>query len=68
MNFKSIKSLIGAVAPVLGTALGSPLGGAAASAIASALGCGNDTKSIEKALQNASPEQLLEVKKAELRF
>tara|TARA_R110002153_G_scaffold123355_2_gene269494 strand:- start:438 stop:917 length:480 start_codon:yes stop_codon:yes gene_type:complete len=68
MNFKSIKSLIGAVAPVLGTALGSPLGGAAASAIASALGCGNDTKSIEKALQNASPEQLLEVKKAELDF
>jgi len=68
MNFKSIKSLIGAVAPVLGTALGSPLGGAAASAIASALGCGSDTKSIEKALQSASPEQLVEVKKAELEF
>ena len=68
MNFKSIKSLIGAVAPVLGPALGSPLGGAAASAIASALGCGNDTKSIEKALQSASPEQLIEVKKAEIDF
>ena len=52
----------------LGTALGSPLGGAAASAIASALGCGNDPKSIEKALQSASPEQLIEVKKAEIDF
>ena len=68
MNFKSIKGIIGAVAPILGTALGSPLGGAAASAIASALGCGNDPKSIEKALQSASPEQLIEVKKAELDF
>ncbi len=68
MNFGSIKNIIGAVAPVLGTALGSPLGGAAASAIASALGCSNDTKSIEKALQTASPEQLVEIKKAELEF
>jgi len=68
MNFGAIKGIIGAVAPVLGTALGSPLGGAAASAIANALGCNNDPKSIEKALQTASPEQLVEVKKAELDF
>jgi len=68
MNFKSIKTLIGAVAPTLGTALGGPLGGAAASAIAGVLGCKNDEKSIEKALQSATPEQLVEVKKAELDF
>ena len=68
MNFNSIKGIIGAVAPILGTALGSPLGGAAASAIAKALGCSNDPRSIEKALQTASPEQLVEVKKAELDF
>lgn len=33
------KSLVGAVAPWLGTALGGPLGGAAAKAVADALGC-----------------------------
>ena len=38
MSFESIKNVIGAVAPTLGTALGGPLGGAAASAIASVLG------------------------------
>jgi|TARA_E500000318_G_scaffold111977_2_gene133055 hypothetical protein len=68
MKFDSIKTIVGAVAPTLGTALGGPLGGAAASAIAGVLGCKNDEKSIEKALQTASPEQLVEIKKAELDF
>lgn len=63
-----LKNIVGAVAPTLGTALGGPLGGAAASVIAEALGCSNDTKSLEKALQTASPEQLAEIKKAELNF
>ncbi len=68
MKFGAIKGLIGAVAPTIGQALGGPLGGTAAQAIASVLGCKPDEKSIEKAVQNATPEQLTEIKKAELDF
>jgi hypothetical protein len=68
MKFGAIKGLIGAVAPTIGQALGGPLGGTAAQAIASVLGCKPDEKSIEKAVQNATPEQLAEIKKAELDF
>ena len=66
--FDAIKGIVGAVAPQLGTALGGPLGGAAASMISQALGCDNDPKSLEKAIQNATPEQLAGIKKAELDF
>ena len=68
MKFGAIKGLIGAVAPTIGQALGGPLGGTAAQAIAQVLGCKPDEKSIEKAVQNATPEQLAEIKKAELSF
>ena len=68
MSFDAIKNVIGAVAPTLGTALGGPLGGAAASAIAQVLGCDNDPQSLEKAIAKATPEQLTEIKKAELDF
>ena len=68
MNFDAIKSVIGAVAPTLGTALGGPLGGTAAQAISAVLGCDSDPKSLEKAIQQATPEQLTEIKKAELDF
>ncbi len=68
MSFDAIKNVIGAVAPTLGTALGGPLGGAAASAIAQVLGCDNDPQSLQKALSKATPEQLTEIKKAELDF
>lgn len=68
MSFDAIKSVIGAVAPTLGTALGGPLGGAAASAIAGVLGCGSDERSLQKALAQATPEQLTQIKKAELDF
>ena len=68
MKFGAIKGLIGAVAPTIGQALGGPLGGTAAQAIASVLGCPPDEKSIQKAVQNATPEQLAEIKKAELDF
>lgn len=63
-----IKGVVVAVAPTLGTALGGPLGGAAASMIADALGCDNDEKSINKALQSATPDQLAMVKEADLEF
>jgi len=68
MNLKAIKGLIGAVAPTIGQALGGPLGGAAAQTIASVLGCKPDEKSIVSAVQAATPEQLAELKKAELDF
>tara|TARA_R110000824_G_scaffold322611_1_gene509571 strand:+ start:296 stop:772 length:477 start_codon:yes stop_codon:yes gene_type:complete len=68
MDFGALKGLIGAVAPTLGTALAGPLGGTAAQAISAVLGCKSDPKSIETAMQSATPEQLTEIKKAELDF
>ena len=66
--FDMIKNVVGAVAPTLGTALGGPLGGAAASMISDALGCENNPKAIERAVQQATPEDLAKIKTAELDF
>ena len=52
-----LKNIVGAVAPTM-----------AANMIADVLGVPNDQKSIEKAIQNATPEQMLELKKAEQQF
>ena len=68
MNFDKIKGLIGGLAPTLGTALGGPVGGAAATMIADVLGCDPTPQKIERALQQATPEQIAEIKKAELNF
>ena len=63
-----LKNLVGTVAPTLGQALGGPMGGMAANMIADVLGCDTDAKSIQKAIDNATPEQMLELKKAETEF
>ena len=63
-----LKNVVGAVAPTLGTALGGPMGGMAANMIAEVLGVPNTPKAIEKAIQDATPEQMLERKKAEQDF
>ena len=63
-----LKNIVGAVAPTLGTAIGGPMGCMAANMLADVLGVPNDQKSIEKAIQNATPEQMLELKKAEQQF
>ena len=68
MKFNAIKGLIGAFAPTIGKALGGPLGGAAAQTIAKVLGCQPDERSLTTAMSNATPEQLAEIKKAELNF
>ena len=68
MKFKAIKSLVGSLAPTLGTALGGPVGGMAANLVAEVLGCDPEPKKIEQAIQNATPEQLLKLKKAEKDF
>ena len=63
-----LKSVGGAVAPSLGTALGGPLGGMASKVICDVLGCEDNPKAIDNAIQSATPEQLLELKKAEKQF
>jgi hypothetical protein len=63
-----LKGLIGAVAPTIGTALGGPMGGMAAKMISEVLGVPNTPKAIDKAIQEATPEQMLELKKAEQAF
>jgi len=63
MKFGMIKNLIGAVAPTIGTALGGPMGNMAANMVADALGCEPTPKKIEQAVQQATPEQLAEIKK-----
>lgn len=66
----SVKSVLGAVAPALGTALGGPFGGMAASAIADALGLGQSAsdEEIKQTLARATPDQLLAIKKADQEF
>jgi len=68
MSFNVIKNLFGSVAPTIGTALGGPVGGMAAQAIAKVLGCDPAPQSIERALGSATPEQMAEIKKAEIQF
>ena len=63
------KSIVGTVAPVLGTALGGPLGGMAVKAISDALGLSEQTEqAISTALSGAKPEDLLRLKEADQRF
>jgi len=68
MDFNAVKNVIGGLAPTLGAALGGPVGGAAAQVLAEVLGCDPAPQKIQKALATASPEQIAEIKKAELDF
>ena len=63
-----LKNIVGAVAPTLGTAISGPLGGMAMGKIAEVLGVSNDQTSVQQAIQNATPEQMMELKKAEQEF
>jgi uncharacterized membrane protein YeaQ/YmgE (transglycosylase-associated protein family) len=60
----AIKGIVGAVAPNLGAALG----GAAMTMLSHALGCENNERALQRAVQSATPEQLADIKKAELEF
>jgi hypothetical protein len=63
------KSVVGKIAPALGTALLGPLSGAAISVIGNALGLDEHTEeSIKNALSGATPDQLLALKKADQDF
>jgi len=64
------RALVGTVAPTLGAALGGPLGGMAGSVIAKVV-LGKDKASegeLAAAMANATPEQLLALKKADQDF
>ncbi|QQR69868.1 MAG: hypothetical protein IPI58_04275 [Alphaproteobacteria bacterium] len=64
------QSLVRTVAPALGAALGGPLGGLAARTITGVL-LGEETQdeqALSQALQTASPDQLLALKKADQDF
>ena len=65
---KLLSNIVGAVAPTFGNALGGPFGGMAGDVISKVLGVENNPKSIEQALASATPEQLIEIKKAEKDF
>ena len=65
---KLLGNIIGSVAPTLGTALGGPLGGMAGDVISKIFGVDNNPASLEKAIATATPEQLMEIKKAEKEF
>lgn len=64
------KKLLGAVAPVLGTAIGGPFGAIAGSVLNAALGLGEDADEAARAqaLARATPEQLLAIQQAEQQF
>ena len=63
------KSIIGAVAPWIGTALGGPLGGMAVEAAANALGISEKTTdAVKQALSGVTPEQMLALKNADQAF
>ena len=63
-----LKKVVGTIAPTIGSALGGPMGGMAMNMIAEKLGVPNNAQAVEKAIQNATPEQMMEIKKAEQEF
>lgn len=66
MNFGTkAKQVLGAIAPMLGTAIGGPFGTMAGTLLATALGTPEgDEKAAETALLSASPDILLKVRQA----
>jgi hypothetical protein len=68
MKWDAIKGLVGAVAPTLGSAIGGPVGAGAGKILAQVLGVPAEPQAVQKALSEASPEQLAEIKKADLAY
>jgi len=68
--WKAAVGVLSTVAPMLATAVGGPLAGAATNAIAKALGLPQElpAEEVAFAVQNATPDQLLAIKKAEQEF
>jgi hypothetical protein len=65
----TFKQIVGTLAPTVATALGGPFAGAAVGALEKVFGVtGGDPQAIEKAVLNASPDDLAKVKIAEIDF
>lgn len=64
---KSLKKLLGGLAPTLATAIGGPMGGVAMKFLADKF-TGGDTGKVEDFILSAEPGQLKELKVAELEF
>lgn len=64
------KAIVGTVAPALATALGGPLAGTAVAAIGKAIGLGDGAseEQVALAMQQMTPEQIADLKKANLAF
>ena len=68
MKWNAIKGLVGAVAPTIGAAIGGPVGGGAGKILAQVLGVPAEPQAVQKALSEATPEQLAEIKKADIAY
>jgi hypothetical protein len=68
VKWNAIKNLVGAVAPTIGTAIGGPLGAGAGKMLAQVLGVAAEPQAVQRALSEASPEQLADIKKADLAY
>lgn len=68
MKLNKLKGLLGGLVPTIAAGMGSPVAGMALNMVADALGCKAEPKSIEQALNQATPEQLSQLKKAEQDF
>jgi len=64
---KTLKGMLGALAPTIGTALGGPMGGVAMKFLADKF-TGGDTGSVEDFLLSADPATLGQLKLAEIEF
>ena len=70
MKLNKIKNIVSSLAPTLGAAIGGPLGGQAGQILSTVLGVKNNPVEIEKAMQNITADQMIELKnvKKNLKF
>lgn len=68
MKFGSLKKIVGGIAPVLGATLGGPLGATAGKVIAEVLGCEPTPEAIDARMREATTEDLVRIKEAELKY
>lgn len=68
MKWSAIKTIVGAVAPTIGAAIGGPVGGGAGKVLAQVLGVPAEPQAVQRALSEATPEQLAEIKKADIAY
>lgn len=65
MDWSKIGDLVGAAAPIIGSALGGPVGGAAGALVASVLGVSAEPEAVKRAIE-ADPEAMVKLRAAEM--